>query len=56
MKTYLKYRVFVNANNPQNKQITICVETGEVIMEVPFTEMIALAMECYTKKEFQKKL
>jgi len=56
MNTYLKHKVFVNDNDTQIEKITFCVDIGDVIVEVPFTEVIALAMEGYAKEEFKKKI
>lgn len=56
MNTYLKYKVFVKDHDKQNDKITFCVDIGAVVVEVPFTEIIAKAIGEYAKEEFQKKL
>jgi len=56
MNTYLMYKVFVQDSDKQNNKITFCVDIGKVVVEVPFTELIAKAIEGYAKEEFRKKL
>jgi len=56
MNTYLMYKVFVQDSDDQNNKITFCVDIGNVVVEVPFTEIIAKAIEGYAKEEFRKKL
>jgi len=56
MNTYLKHKIFIQDSDKQNEKITFCVDIGDVIVEVPFTEIIAIAMEGYAKEKFKKKL
>lgn len=56
MNTYLKHKIFVQDRNKQNNKIIFCVDVGDAIVEVPFTEIIAMAIGVYAKGEFQKRL
>lgn len=56
MNTYLKYKIYVKDNDKQNDKITFCVDIGDVVVEVPFSEIIARAIGEYAKGEFQKKI
>ncbi|ARF12686.1 hypothetical protein Klosneuvirus_16_5 [Klosneuvirus KNV1] len=55
-KTYLKHKIFVKDNDTNNEKITFCVDIGEVVVEVPFTEIVALAIKGYAEEQFKKKL
>lgn len=56
MKKYLKYIIHVKDNDKQNENIIFHVDVGNVVVEVPFSEIIAKAIGEYAKGEFQKKL
>lgn len=53
---YLKHKVLIRDCDTQIPNITFCIDVGGVEVEIPFTEVVSMAIKAVAKESFERKL